>query len=451
MTRPPDPTRVTNLNDDGVGSLRWAIANVPERSTIRFASNLEGKILLTSGNLTINKKKLTISSLSKNTLFVSSNAGFGLFVNPGASVTIYNLNFKNSNGTTSISVVKGGQLTLSGSVISGNISTNAGSILSNGGGSIFNSGTLIMTNCMVSNNRGGASIYNGDGGTMILKNCTVTNNTLNEPNIINNTGGKLTIVDCTISNNVSAVNLIGLDDTGGGGIYNDGILTVTSSTISANKAVPRPEMEAYSVEGGGILNGTHGELTLISSTVYDNMAFGNGGGVAIIGGKAKIMLCTIYKNHSNSNGGGISIQDGRGYGAGVITFPVPSKVTMSGSIVAANDASHDLDISGTLISGGYNLIENIARSTGLNPVTNRQVTLADLKLDPILRNNGGSTQTLALLQGSPAIDYVPSEACSITVTDASGHTEMITTDQRGEHRPDGSENACDVGAYESSY
>jgi hypothetical protein len=27
----------------------------------------------------------------------------------------------------------------------------------------------------------------------------------------------------------------------------------------------------------------------------------------------------------------------------------------------------------------------------------------------------------------------------------------ITTDQRGNHRPDGSENACDIGAYESSY
>ncbi len=62
----------------------------------------------------------------------------------------------------------------------------------------------------------------------------------------------------------------------------------------------------------------------------------------------------------------------------------------------------------------------------------------------------GPTQTLALLPGSLAIDTVPSQACSITVTDVSGHTMTITTDQRGVPRLHGLKNACDSGAYESS-
>ena len=84
--------------------------------------------------------------------------------------------------------------------------------------------------------------------------------------------------------------------------------------------------------------------------------------------------------------------------------------------------------------------------------TDQQVTLADLKLDPTLGNNGGPTQTLKLLLGSVAIDAIPQQACSITVTDpVSGKTMTVTLDQRGDPRPDGSENACDIGAYESSY
>jgi hypothetical protein len=44
-----------------------------------------------------------------------------------------------------------------------------------------------------------------------------------------------------------------------------------------------------------------------------------------------------------------------------------------------------------------------------------------------------------LLQGSPAIDRIPLEAC---------HPGNISADQRGVKRPDGKENTCDIGAYE---
>ena len=44
---PPDPTRVTTLQDSGTGSLRWAIANAPSGSTITFDAGLQGTLRLT--------------------------------------------------------------------------------------------------------------------------------------------------------------------------------------------------------------------------------------------------------------------------------------------------------------------------------------------------------------------------------------------------------------------
>ena len=57
-----------------------------------------------------------------------------------------------------------------------------------------------------------------------------------------------------------------------------------------------------------------------------------------------------------------------------------------------------------------------------------------------LQNNGGTTETHALLLGSPAIDHIPVADC----TDLDG--VPITTDQRGVARPQGA--GCDIGAYE---
>src|SRR6266516_1229162 len=56
---PPDPTLVTNLKDEGQGSLRWDINNAPSDKTITFDPGLRGPIVLTS-DLPIAKKRLSI-------------------------------------------------------------------------------------------------------------------------------------------------------------------------------------------------------------------------------------------------------------------------------------------------------------------------------------------------------------------------------------------------------
>jgi len=292
------------------------------------------------------------------------------------------------------------------------------------------------------------------GGIENLGHLTVTNSTISNNSLSSNDGGGsfgggidnyglLFVIGSTFSNNSTLSSGSGSNClSGGSGIYNHshGILTVTSSTFSNNSAL----CSGGGSFGGGIVD--DGKLTVVASTFSHNSVSGSdsqGGGIYYTGGNdtsaAIIRFCTIYGNTSSA-GGGIWID------------PTGSHpMTISSSIIAANSANDGPDISGALISDGYNRIENVAGSKARYATTDRQVTLSALKIDPTLRNNGGPTQTLVLLPGSQAIDVVPGEVCRITVTDVSGHTATITMDQRGNSRPDGSEKMCDTGAYESSY
>jgi hypothetical protein len=75
------------------------------------------------------------------------------------------------------------------------------------------------------------------------------------------------------------------------------------------------------------------------------------------------------------------------------------------------------------------------------PTDQVNVTAQQLNLGP-LQDNGGPTQTHALGAGSVAINQIPAEDC----VDADG--APLTTDQRGEPRPETGGTLCDVGAFE---
>ena len=80
---------------------------------------------------------------------------------------------------------------------------------------------------------------------------------------------------------------------------------------------------------------------------------------------------------------------------------------------------------------GYN-IESPGNTCGFDP-DGTTVDVPDPMLGP-LQDNGGPTETHALLPGSPALDQIPAVDCE------------VTEDQRGVARPQGP--ACDVGAFE---
>jgi len=106
----------------------------------------------------------------------------------------------------------------------------------------------------------------GPGAAMLTVQAATTPNTATYRVFLVNSGVTASIANLTIANG-HTVGGLGQE---GGGIQNNGTLTVTSSTLSGNRAF-RP--------GGGIFNARGGTLTVTSSTLSGNSASGSGGGI----------------------------------------------------------------------------------------------------------------------------------------------------------------------------
>jgi transcriptional regulator with XRE-family HTH domain len=420
LQRPPDPTRVTTLVDGVPGSLRWAIENAPAGSIISFTPDLHGTLLLTRGDLELTKN-LRILGSSAGLLAVSSGSqGYIVRVIQDASVSITGLAFKDSIITRNdlSFITNDGTLSLNNDDISGNkvirTDTNVSPTV---GGGISNSGTLVLTNSTVSDN---LTLGGGGGG------------------IANFEAGTLTLTDSTVSGNAAPFG-------SGGGILNYGDLTLTNSTVSGNTAQN---------DGGGIYNidlGTDdlslngNSFFLTNSTVSGNTAQNDGGGINddSYSNEVELIFCTIYGNKA-AKGGGINVVTSSSISLNQ-TFTT-NPIALAHSLIAGNSSSLGSDIAGQFITAGYNLIEHMSGYTVADPSNLHTTDLSGIsndkiRIDPVLRNNGGNTQTLALLPGSPAIDVIPLNVCPIS---------GIFTDQRGMKRPDGNENTCDIGAFETS-
>ncbi len=199
----PDPTHVTNLQDDGSGSLRWAIDDAPPKSTISFDASLRGNITLSSADLNI-AKDLTIRGPGAGMISINSDKS-GYFVNVlrRVTVTISDLTFigsKTSNSTVGGVIVNEGTLTLSNSTISGNL-THRKDLFTPGG--IFNAGMLTLSNSTVSNNT--ANDPNSAGGGIFIQ------------SVVNATRASIAHVDLTFStifgNSASSGGDIAIEDT----------------------------------------------------------------------------------------------------------------------------------------------------------------------------------------------------------------------------------------------
>jgi CSLREA domain-containing protein len=222
--------------------------------------------------------------------------------------------------------------------------------------------------------------------------------------------GTLTLLRDTIADNEATT----VGNNPGGGVSSSGIVTVTQSTISGNRAY----------NGGGIA--FSGIATITDSTIAGNRAGGlgsngDGGGISGSSGSSLVLTgSTVADNHAFN---------GAGSGGGI---DVPA-VTLGNSIVANNrahesngNASYVDNCTSTVTSNGHNLSDG--HDCGLTATGDRQD--ADPRLGP-LQDNGGPTDTEALLAGSPAID----------ATNSCG-----ALDQRGTTRPRGA--SCDIGPYE---
>lgn len=339
---------VTNNADSGPGSLRQAIVDLCDGGSITFAPNLSSPIVLASELPIV--KSLTIKGPGAQTLTISGNNVVRIFdIRPDSAFTVNlsGLTLANGKGTSTGYTSGGGAI-----------------VEDEGGTGNLPAHVLNIADCVFTNNTAP-----GPGGaifaerTLNISNSTFDNNSVSffGAGAVNFGFGTFTVIGSTFNNNSG--------DTGAA-------IQTSDTTDLINCTFANNSVTASDPSGGlgGALYNYFGTVTLTSCTVSGNSASNGGGG--------------LYNYASG--------------GSGVIS--------LANTIVAGNTAGtvSGQDLSGPFTSGGFNLIGKSEGSTGFTAGSNAdQVGSNASSINPSLAGlayNGGPTQTMTLLNGSPAID-----------------------------------------------
>jgi uncharacterized repeat protein (TIGR01451 family) len=411
---------VTNLNDNGAGSLRDAITQANTAAgadVINFQAGLTGTITLTTGQLDISDS-VDIQGPGAATIAVSGNNASRVFYlyNSDATIDVRIAGLTVTQGSANIGagiVDFDENLILEGVTITQNAATGDGGGLWADGFSM----TLTVNNSTISGNTSGddgGGIYVEDtGGTMNFNNSVISGN-----QAVGAGGGiyfydpdhDIVFQNTTISGNTAG--------TIGGGIYlysfDNGGMIFRGSTISGNSAQAGGGLFLYGIDTS--------PLVIENSTISGNHATaGNGGGIYLYNASAggTLSFATIASNTATGDGGGIFLNSGT--------------LTINDSIVADNTAATNNDLDGTF-DASYSLIETPG-TAAVNNITGN-ILGTDPQLAP-LANNGGPTKT-----------HLPAATSPVINTGDPAFVPPPATDQRGLARVFGGR--VDMGAVESN-
>jgi hypothetical protein len=312
-----------------------------------------------------------------------------------------------------------GQTVLAGTTGSTTFDADAGP-----GGTIAASGLTITHSPAAT----GAGVGVQTDVTLNLSNTVVSGNTNSDGGGVFVSGGTLNLTRGSIVSNTSTGPALG----GAGIQVSNGVLNLADSTVSGNRST-----NASGGEGGGVaVTGDSSVLSLTNTTISGNSTNTFGGGLEDAAASSVTLTnVTVANNTADADG------NGSGDGGGIYIEP-STPVQLRNTLVANNtDPGGQAPDCGTTLAGGqltrlgYVLLRSQAGCTlgGTGDDATGYQTGVDPLLGP-LAANGGPTQTMALLAGSPAIDAIPVASCA------------VATDQRGVSRPQGS--GCDIGAFE---
>ncbi|MFV2059934.1 MAG: choice-of-anchor Q domain-containing protein [Gammaproteobacteria bacterium] len=366
------------------------------------------------------------------TTIVNANAVGNVFyitqAETTSTVTISNILMKNA-ADGAVQAFGISNLNLNNVVVTGNSSSDRGIYIlppTSGNSSVIISNSIIeKNNPRVDSTNPNATI--GGGGIVFLSQTPMAS---------------LTIKDSTIRNNSSSL--------GGGIRLAGGIITILNSTVNNNLATSA---------GGGIYIGANVTLAIVNSTISGNSTFGSGGGIdSLAAQNISLFNTTITNNSADAD------VDGSGWGGGInIGIANTAVLTAINSIIAGNvdfnpgslnapDCAVRFSINPSSVLQlnliGHNILgdrTNCNIIDGIGNVIGTSTNVIDPGLD-ILADNGGATKTHALKSGSLAIDAGNSNGCM-----DEGGVNPLATDQRGfDRHSDGGigSSRCDIGAYE---
>jgi hypothetical protein len=411
---------VSNCNDSGAGSLRAAVAGAASGDIIDMRNLSCRRINLTSGAIMIPQNDLTLAGGGGMT--VDANRTSQVFRHEGLGwlrirgMTIARGLYQRRTNIFGGCIYSTGSIELWGSLVHWCRAEGTPAIGAWGGG-IYARGDVRLIDSQVLGNTAAGSYSRGGGiatsGHLTAIRSRICGNharfegggaragrgvTINYTTISNNTGGALAMTPLRRGDNV-----------------------IANSTISGNVA-RWSTME---------LNAGSGSIAIVNTTISGNTA--GTYTLSLVGRERSIANSTIVSNRHTGAvfGGGFSCQRGTVY----IWGPAGGQVHIDSTIITdsscAGDPYYDISLDPryeATLEGANNLI------TSSNMLLPPDTISADPRLAP-LADNGGLTETHALLDDSPVIDM-------------GNNAAGLAYDQRGTGFPRVKGAQADIGAYE---
>ncbi|MEM7312677.1 MAG: choice-of-anchor Q domain-containing protein, partial [Planctomycetota bacterium] len=369
-----------------------------------------GAILMRSGSLNVSSSEITgntavagngggilfdseSGTLSVAFSLISNNQAIGLAGSPGSTNGAGNGEnggnggwaqggaiYARADSTTIMNTFVSGNSAIAGNGGTGGNGTNGGTGGNGGSGGVAAGGAIRVL----------------PGGPLTIANTTITGNSVQGG--VGGSRGTGTANGASGSGGVASA----------GGIQADS-LQLTNSTVSGNSALGGAggdSSPAGSSFGGGILTG-NGPLSILASTISGNSAT-FGGGMSVTDSETNISNSTISGNSASFIGGIRALNHNNNLTithstivnniGGGLEGAASNPNTINATIIAGNTGFAS-DVLGSL-TANYSLIGSTTGAS-INGTSNL------LNVDPILgplANNGGTTLTHALLEGSPAIN-----------------------------------------------
>lgn len=228
------------------------------------------------------------------------------------------------------------------------------------------------------------------------------------------------LVDISVTNNSGAL---------GGGVGNAGTVNLTRSLVASNVTTH---------QGGGFINLGFGSIALITDSTITGNTSASGGGLYNNG---RMLLINDTISHNVATTQASSIDN---------SFDPASIVSILNTIVG-NDSLAVNSFSGAFSSLGNNIITDARGSTGFIDGLNNDQVSNNNEINPLLgdlSNNGGETDTRALLTNSLAINRgnncIHTGNCSLP----NNQNVRLVSDQRSRFGRLVGQNV-DIGAFEA--